>query len=82
MKYEKPELISIGMDGDDFTKGDCTVGSSAYGDCHQGAFPSGGCWAGCSAGKVCMTGHSAGITCCGGINGADGPIKCLSGGVL
>jgi hypothetical protein len=83
MKYEKPMLINISMDGDEFTQGNCGMGSSANGNCHQGVSPSdGGCWTGCSARKVCITGHSANITCCGGMNGADGPIKCLSGGVL
>jgi hypothetical protein len=83
MKYEKPLLFYINVGEYDFTKGDCNVGSGADGDCHQGAHPSGKyCWTGCIALKTCTTGYSADITCSGGNSGADGPIKCLSGGIL
>ena len=83
MKYEKPILLYINVDDYDFTKGDCKTGSGAEGDCHLGSHPSGKyCWTGCIALKTCITGYTADITCCGGINGADGPIRCVSGGIL
>ena len=87
MKYEKPLLFYINVGSYGFTKGDCNVGSGADGDCHPGASPgtagtAGSCWTGSIALKTCTTGYSADITCSGGNNGANGPIKCLSGGIL